>query len=629
MDRPAAWRAIAVDLEAERLFHVGEGTIDPVSREASYPAGVERLQPQPLKVLVALVRRSGQVVTRSELIDSCWGGRFVGEDVVNRAISTLRDFAERVGGFSIETVPKAGYRLVERQSRLPKAKSRWLVPAALLAAVGIGCWLSPRWIAPAPKPPLVALKPLTSSGDEASRDLAAATGDALSHMMTAGSFHGRLAWPASAADEADADLILSGDVRRTGNSFAALTQLRDRRTGTLLFSRRFQATSAEAELLPERIGAEVSSNLTGALALMVLDRGHSANPELTAEKLKSIGITVSGDDPLASYQISRRMGETHPEWVLSQLGVAYDTAFALSSLPRRERPEALRRARIAADKAQAMAPDFGDTYVPWCLLRPVDHARECEDRLLAGMRADPDAPFTPFFLSSLLFNAGRFDEALQFARTALAGDPFHPHKLRIVIRTLIVLGQKEEAEALFAKAARWWPNHQDIYWDRLHAYSLVGDLDGAGQSLREMPPQILPRPKQDISAMLRAYRDRDAPRLRAICFDPDAGYLLESFCLTALNGINDRASAMRLAQRLFSPATGSSARETEGIWLDDPHIGMEPLLSAPATAWLRADPHFPIFAKQGGNLAYWGKDRLPDFCRGRPEPFCKTLGATQ
>lgn len=78
MDRPAAWRAIAVDLEAERPFRVGGATVDPLSRDASYPGGRERIQPQTLKVLVALARHKGEVVTRSELIDSCWGGRIVG-----------------------------------------------------------------------------------------------------------------------------------------------------------------------------------------------------------------------------------------------------------------------------------------------------------------------------------------------------------------------------------------------------------------------------------------------------------------------------------------------------------------------------------------------------------------------
>src|SRR5687767_14793364 len=116
MDRPAARQSLAIDLETEPPFRVGGASIDPVSREAEYAGGHERLQPQTLKVLVVLARHRNQVVTRSVLVDCCWDGRIVGEDVINRCVSLLRDFAERAGGFSIETVPKTGYRLVEAET---------------------------------------------------------------------------------------------------------------------------------------------------------------------------------------------------------------------------------------------------------------------------------------------------------------------------------------------------------------------------------------------------------------------------------------------------------------------------------------------------------------------------------
>src|SRR4051812_20611198 len=113
MDVAAARPSPTIDLTAERPFEIGGAIIEPLSRDASFAGGTERLQPQNLKVLIALVRRRGEVVTREQLVDLCWGGRFIGDDVINRAISTLRQFAERAGGFSIDTVPRAGYRLVE------------------------------------------------------------------------------------------------------------------------------------------------------------------------------------------------------------------------------------------------------------------------------------------------------------------------------------------------------------------------------------------------------------------------------------------------------------------------------------------------------------------------------------
>jgi len=627
MDRPAAWRANAVDLERERPFRVGGATVDPISRDAHYANGRERLQPQTLKVLVALTRKRGGVVTRSDLIDACWDGRIVGEDVINRSISLLRDFAERAGGFSIETIPKAGYRLIDdRQRRVsPKSALRWAMLVVLLLAIAAGSWFALRSLDDRRKPPLIALRSFTSSADAGSRDLAAATGDALAHMMVAGSFHGKLAWPATASDEAKADLILMGDVRRTGEAYAATVQLRDRRSGTLLFSERFDAPIKDPSLLPEQVGAQMSSNLTGALALMVLDRRQSGSPELTADKLKTITNTVNNDDPLVSYQISRRVAQTNPNSVLAQLGVAYDTAFALDSMPKEERPDAVRRARLAADNALRMAPRFGDTYVPWCLLRPPTHSRECEDRMRAGMRADPDAPFVPVFLSSLLYSMGRFEESAQFARAALAADPFHPQKLRRVVRTLILEGQKEEAEKLFAKAVRWWPTHDALYWDRLNAYAMTGDLDSAGQALAQMPPSMLEAQRVQIASMLSAYRSKDGDRVRNLCLSPDADFLVQSYCLTTLPLLNQRDAAMKIADRLFFRTIGATERETEAMWLAAPVSWPQPIMSAPATAWLRADPRFLNIARRTGATLYWRSDRLPDFCRKEAEPVCTNL----
>src|SRR5687768_440589 len=121
---------MAIDLERETPFAVGGATIDPVSREARYSGSQERLQPQTLKVLIALARRKNQVVTRHELVDACWDGRIVGDDVINRCISLLRDFAERAGGFAIETVPKSGYRLVEAGAASKGWPRRWIAAAA-------------------------------------------------------------------------------------------------------------------------------------------------------------------------------------------------------------------------------------------------------------------------------------------------------------------------------------------------------------------------------------------------------------------------------------------------------------------------------------------------------------------
>ena len=47
-----------------------------------------------MQVLVALHRAFPNVVSRDDLIASCWEGRVVGDDAINRAIGRLRRLSE-------------------------------------------------------------------------------------------------------------------------------------------------------------------------------------------------------------------------------------------------------------------------------------------------------------------------------------------------------------------------------------------------------------------------------------------------------------------------------------------------------------------------------------------------------
>ena len=144
MNRPLALQSIMTGVAGRRPFKVGRATVDPVSRDATWPGGQERLQPQTMKVLMALLSRRGEVVTRDELVQLCWDGRIVGDDVINRSILLLRHFAEHAGGFEIETVSRAGYRLIEREAAVGLTfKRRWMPAAGVLvvSVVGLAAWV--------------------------------------------------------------------------------------------------------------------------------------------------------------------------------------------------------------------------------------------------------------------------------------------------------------------------------------------------------------------------------------------------------------------------------------------------------------------------------------------------------
>ncbi len=115
-----------------------------------------RLQEQPFQVLVLLLERPGEVLTREELIKKLWpDGTFVEFDrSLNIAVNKIR---EALGDSAasprfVETVPRRGYRFVapvevlgeptqEPARPVSRRRAVWAVAILAVAAAGILIWL--------------------------------------------------------------------------------------------------------------------------------------------------------------------------------------------------------------------------------------------------------------------------------------------------------------------------------------------------------------------------------------------------------------------------------------------------------------------------------------------------------
>lgn len=622
MDRARAWHSLNIDLSVEPLLRIGEATIDPVSREAEYQAGRERLQPQNLKVLVALARRRGQVVSRVDLIDLCWDGRIVGEDVINHAISVLRGFAERAGGFTIETVPKAGYRMQEEARVGLPSKRGWpmfgLAGLALVAATAALALVATRAEKQSEPPvPTVALVPMgVPAGDAAAAEVARAARVSLSHMLADGGFPIRL------TDSADrsSDFVITGDVERSSGIIRASVRIQETRHQTVIFTQRYEAGEREAADLADQIGASVAANLTWTGGLMILDRRRPSDPALTGELLRQMSLIVEGGDTLRAYEISKSIAGKAPDSAIAQLTLAFNTGFALDQIPVEQRAGAVLAARRASEKALELAPEFGDSYIPWCLLHAPVRRLECERRLGQAMKLDPEAPFANWFLASLLRNVGRFDDSLKLARMSIAQNPYRPAKLLLMISALEVAGRAEEADALHAKAVRWWPDHRGIAWGRI-----IGLIEGGNfDALEQFVARDSSRPNW-ATGPVTALRAGDPAQAKRICSAADPHPFAPLLCLVVLAQLGELDAAFTKAAELYPPMRGRSPVEDEKLWLAQPVRYPASLISAPSTAPLRRDERFLEIADRLGLRDYWRGGALPDFCRKPAEPVCSRL----
>jgi DNA-binding winged helix-turn-helix (wHTH) protein len=167
------------DLAARPDFTLGLAAVSPSTRTIAGPGGTADVEPRVMQVLVTLADAAGQVVTRGTLFDRCWGGVFVGDDSLNRAVGAIRKIAAEIAGgsFEIETIPRTGYRLTgdvefsssrpARERTEPAISRRRMVAGGAAAATlagGASLWWALR---PRSDPRFDALM---SRGEEAFRD---------------------------------------------------------------------------------------------------------------------------------------------------------------------------------------------------------------------------------------------------------------------------------------------------------------------------------------------------------------------------------------------------------------------------------------------------------------------------
>jgi DNA-binding winged helix-turn-helix (wHTH) protein/tetratricopeptide (TPR) repeat protein len=617
-----------VDLADSAPFALGSAQFDPAAHEAWVAGRRERIQPQTMKVLVALHQRCGELVTRDELIERCWDGRIVGDDVINRCISLLRQVTARSGGFVIETVPKAGYRLVEihAEARYSTGGS-WLVAVligALLALAG-AFLLDPRDRQGNPPMPTVALLPISfDASDPRARRLALATGDSLAHLLRDSGFTPLRLTTRSVDGKPPADLIVDGSMRARDEGAEADVRVEETRHGTIIFSKRITVPWAESSGLPDRLAAKIATNLNWTGALMILDRRRPAPPEVVAELLKQLSMVVEDDDYFRAYEISRRIAPQAPDSAIAQVALAFNTGFIIGELPRAQREDALTMGRTAAARARALAPEFGDAYVPWCLLHSPVRRIECEARMREGLRADPDAPFVAAFLANFLHRVGRDEEAVGLARQSLADDPYKPAKMTLLLRLLDATGQVAEADQLYRRTHHYWPDYPGLEWSRATGILERNDFPALAAFKRSLPRTRDARHRSAIAfAEVVAAADRAATRRQCPANAIPVGS--GGQCMVALSNVGDLDSAYRIADTLYPDLRAASDRDTDRLWLDRPLGAPESLLTSPSGAAMRRDPRFLSLAARIGLLDYWRSGHLPDFCRRTSEPVCALL----
>ena len=595
MDRSAVGVIPAIDLEKEPPLRVGAAAIDPVSRNAEYPGGQERLQPQTLKVLVALTRRRNEVVTRSELVDCCWDSRIVGDDVINRCISLLRDFAERVGGFSIETVPKTGYRLVEAKTDGTTWSYRWLGAAAatlLAVAAAVALW----W--PSTESNATTVAVVAADGSTVTQELSRSLLTRLGSLQAAKNNAMRLVGPAGQSGST-ADLILEVSGMTKGRGTEANMVLLSGKDRSLLWSKEFSQPTEKLADLEQQLAFT-----TGRVLDCALD-GRSVEGQrlpIRTFRLYLNGCAILADayrvDPRRVIPIFSQVVAQAPKfasgWGKLVLAEAQYVNVEIIFFDRR--PEIPVEQHIAA--ARQLDPDLPEAYVAEYLMLPISSFDERFRLLERAAARHPDNPDLLAFRAEFFLTVGRLNEAVEAARRAFELDPLTPGLGNNLIQTLAYAGRTEMAAEELKRAEQRWPGTLTLRDARFRFHLRYGDprealrivrSEGISREFEEfLVARIDPTPA-NIELAVNAVRRRGTTSSKAI---NDLGQLLVQF------GREDEA---------FDLIMGWQRTDQAGA--------MTGMLFRPAMRKFRSHPRFMRVAAHLGLLAHWqNSGKWPDFC---------------
>jgi DNA-binding winged helix-turn-helix (wHTH) protein len=602
-ERPATGPdAAPVELAKEPQFRLGGVTVTPTSREIASPDGSRQvLEPRVMQVLVALHRAHGAIVSRDELIRTCWGGTVVGEGSINRAISLLRRAAEEIGGgaFRVETIAKVGYRLVvpgstapgEGAPRAPAPARLGLAVLAVLAAAAVVALVLWR---PAPEGPAysVSVVPFETSG--------AAQGfeeELLSNLSGQDV-------PISAGIET---LTLAGMVEERDGAIRVNARLVAAGTGEVVWSGAIERSPQDAggiEAAAAAVGSIVQCTLAGA------NDGGSAIPlDLLAGYARTCELGYRGQSA-QGVRIAREITRRAPDFAAGWFALSHHAITLYSRQPNEDaglRKEAL----AAAERLIALRPEAQDGYLSKFVVTDPTRTLERERLLRRAMELEPiyfDG--AQAYLRDFLLEAGRLEEAFQFSRAVLQQ---HPE----------VAGGHGGVFLTAAATGRWRLAEQ--------ALERIGQLDTAampGLSWRKAVwQQDWAEAERTLPAGHPAQEQAAVAAYRALAAGGPAGKaaaaarveaLPEGCCLglrvELLTQLGQRGEAIALLDRY------ASAR------LPGRRPGL-PLLWDPALRPLLYDPAIEPILRRSGWIAYWSETGVvPDVCRNADAPaFCGPL----
>jgi TolB-like protein/DNA-binding winged helix-turn-helix (wHTH) protein len=536
-----------VDVFRFESFEVDRGAFE--LRRAGRTVPIERI---PMELLLLLLERRGQLVTRQEILDRIWGKNVFGDvdNSINTAVRKIRQALHDNPAHPrlLHTIPGKGYRIAvlavdsepssispgvvqaPAASPLPVPATRsnqWRMRAAIAAGmVAIALTALAYWIynvRPPGKEMIVVLPFQNMSGDTRQDYFA----DGMTEEMIAqlGSldprhlgviartsamlYKGTRKDSAQIARELGVNLLLEGSVRRANDRVRVTAQLIQASDQTHLWAGSYDRDVSDILKLQSDVARGIAEKIQLTLSQQVqesLAGTRSVDPaayEDFLQGLQASNLRTHAGFERAILAFSRAVTKD-PNYAEAYAGLAradmLAPIFGVSTTV-----ELLPKAVEAATRAIALNDNLADAHTALAFSKShLDYDWPTAEReYRRGLALNPGSAQVHFFYSNgYLSPFGRHVEAIAEMKTAAALDPYSPPIQSFLGRTYVWARHYDQALAQYQKANVLDPNFAVGHERLAHLYTYLGRFNDAigeestARALSGEDPQVV-RSRED------------------------------------------------------------------------------------------------------------------------------------
>jgi len=506
-------------------FEVDRGAYE--LRRAGRTVAIERI---PMELLLLLLERRGQLVTRQEILDRIWGKNVYGDvdNSINTAVRKIRQVLHDNSASPrlLHTIPGKGYRfsvlVVDPQAlpvsaavvqvprvkppSTPAAQSKpWRLLAAIAVVLVAGAlivrpYLMRRIVPPPGKAMIVVLPFQNLSGDPQqdyfadgmTEEMIAQLGSLDPHHLgviartSAMLYKGSRKDSAQIARELGVNLLLEGSVRRSNDRVRVTAQLIQASDQTHLWAGSYERDVSDILKLQSDVARGIADKIQLTLSQQVqesLAGTPSVDPAAYEDFLQ--GLQASNLRTRAGFEnaiaaFSRAVARD-PNYAEAYAGLA--RADMLAPIFGVSTPvEILPKAVEAATRAIALNDNLADAHTALAFSKShLDYDWPTAEReYRRGLALNPGGAQVHFFYSNgYLSPFGRHDEAIAEMKTAAELDPYSPPIQSFLGRTYVWARRYDKALAQYQKANLLDPNFAVGHERLAHLYTYLGRFNDA------------------------------------------------------------------------------------------------------------------------------------------------------